>query len=190
MKKLLTILTFLLVIGCNSVTDTEEPEPEFEPFEIGSFEITSEESAEWIGNQTTLKANNLLEPVANDTVQVTDSSQHNMTIFTSDSLQSEPNELINFRIKFTISELSIDEIYHSNIWPDMDLWDYPALDKNGVYSSNHNFEIKMTYYCEESTAPHQDVVLYFYNRETEERIKSYQFQSEGFEETVRHIVGC
>lgn len=142
MKNLLIILPLLFVFACGTDSNTEE---EFEPYQIGTWLITSPETADWIGESSQSKA------VQADTIHVTSPEDHNITII-EDTLQTNP------AFDFVIIDSTLNTIDANNfvngpsIRLEFDQYNSNfSLSPGGVHingnSDRYRFELGYQYQC-------------------------------------------
>lgn len=178
--KYVSVVALLFLIACGTEPEVEEESPY--PMRIGTYEVQSEVNAEWVGiaDKAQHKVFASVEGAAQvDTILVSDTTNHNMRIYHPEDEHEE-----SFYIEF-----EGEGLMHNRYRPSLSFTGRDSQFKtNGSGRSNNTLHLSMLYICDSGREPYtEDLVLTLYDEDLDDT-KVYRFESEGFEETVQHVV--
>lgn len=186
MKNLLfAFLTVVVIAGCgDNPTDSNE----FEPYEVGTWLITSPTSAEWIGETSTQSK---IKTMQSDTIEIKQPGDQSLEIWRDDS---QPKNL--FTMQFVDSTISHATYQDKNVGePIFDIPEgvssYP-ISPNAVFVSVRDDYMKskfiMSYIDEYEFKSDNPIILIKYPKEDGSLFRVYAIHVNGIEDAIKQVL--
>lgn len=189
MKNLLfAFLTVLVIAACGD--SPTSPEPEFEPYQIETWLITSPTSAEWVGetsNQTKIKT------MQSDTIEIKQPGDRSLEIWRENAMPDYA-----FKMQFTDSSITVEDNRQHNVkLPTIENpkggEDYPLRAGGNDLLFTENFmqsTFDMQYDCGANFDKKAPMIQLTYKKEDDTIFRVYNIHVNGILDAVRDIMPC